>query len=206
MKLGNYNIRAFVVTLQELPDKTKFILDHFKSVGLEAETFNGISAAVSGLKTIHPYEFDAPGSGWLIGPKCTATWLSFYMLYSAMLYMPDEHFLQLEWDAQFPADWRPRVEAALADVPKDFDMLLLGSCCCQGNPQTRIKGNVWDVRYPQCGHATIIAKKAIPIILSTQRKVYAPLDISLRFHTMPHLKVYTVLPSIVSQFGTELKP
>ena len=173
MKIGTHNIRPFVVTLQELPDKTTFILQHFKSVGLEVETFNGISATASGLKTVNPYEVDAPGSGWNIGPKPVATWLSFYMLYASMQFMPDEYFLQLEWDSKFPVDWRTRAEAALRDVPKDFDLLLIGSCCCKGNPQTHVAGEVWDVRYPQCGHATIIAKKALPIILSTQRKVRA---------------------------------
>ncbi len=40
----------------------------------------------------------------------------------------------MEDDALLPADWRERVETALAQTPADFDMLYLGSCCCVGHP------------------------------------------------------------------------
>ncbi len=206
MNLAGYNIRPFVVVLQEMPEKEAFIQSHFKSVGIEAEPFNGISAAVSGLVTEHTYEIDNPGSGWKIGAKPVATWLSFYMLWSAMNLLPESHFWQLEWDCQFPADWRPRVEAALRDTPPDFDLLYIGSCCAQDRVKRHIKGNVYEVHYPQCGHCVIIAKKALPVLLRTQRKVYAPLDISLTFHSLPLLKVYTVLPRIANQFGTIIPP
>lgn len=187
-----------------MPEKEAFIMAHFKERGIEAETFNGISAAVSGLRTIHNYEVDAPGSGWNIGDKSVATWLSFYMLYSALNLLPDEHFFCLEWDCCFPPDWRSRAEAALTHVPKNFDVLFVGSCCTEGRPIVHISGEVWEVKYPQCGHALIVAKKAIPVILRTQRKVYAPWDISLLFHTLPMLKTYTILPRVCTQFQTEL--
>lgn len=204
MNIAGLNIRAFVVVLQELPEKEAYIQKHFKSVGMEAETFNGFSAVVSGLRTIHPYEHDAPGSGWNIGLKPVATWLSFYSLWSAMSYMPEDYFWQLEWDCQFPPDWKPRVEQTLKDVPGGFDILMIGSCCCEGRPKTHIKGNVWQTKNGQCGHSSIIAKKALPVLLRTQRKVYAPLDISLCFHTWEQLNVYAVLPRICEQFDTKL--
>lgn len=202
MIIGDYNIRAFVVTLQEMPEKEAFIQSHFKSVGIEAESFNGIHGTTSGLRTTFPYEVDAPGSGWNIGVKPVATWLSFYMLWSAMNLLPEKHFWQLEWDCHFPDNWRSRTEQALKDVPPDFDMLFIGSCCTGMPNNVHIRGDVWDVRYPQCGHSIIIAKKALPVLLSTQRKVYAPLDISVKFHSCPLLKVYTVLPRICDQFDT----
>ena len=206
MLIGNHNIRAFVVTIQEMPEREAFIQKHFKSVGVEAEAFNGIHGVTSGLRTTFPYEVDAPGSGWNIGVKPVATWLSFYMLWSAMSYMPEHYFLQLEWDCHFPDNWRPRVEAALRDVPADFDVLFVGSCCTNGLPKKHIAGEVYEVRYPQCGHSIIIAKKALPVLLRTQRKVYAPLDISIKLHSLEFLKVYTVLPRICDQFDTVLPP
>jgi hypothetical protein len=204
MQIGPYTIRPFVVTLQEMPEKEFAIQEHLRSVGIEAETFNGIHGVTSGLRTTFPYERDAPGSGWNIGVKPVATWLSFYMLWAALNLQPDSHFLTLEWDALFAPNWRERTEAALACVPPDFDLLYLGSCCAEDQPKTHIKGEVFEVRYPLCGHATIVAKKALPIMLSTQRKVYAPIDISLLLHTLPMLKVYTVLPRIVEQLNTQI--
>ena len=204
MNLGNHNIRAFCVTLQELPEKWEFISKHFSEVGVQCEQFNGISAAESGLMTQHCYEVDNPGSGWHIGSKEVATWLSFYSLWSAMLYMPENHFWQLEWDCHFAPDWRIRVEQALKDVPPDFDLLYVGSCCTKDKPRTHVKGEVYEMNQMHCGHATIIAKKALPVMLRTQRRVYAPIDLSLMFHTFPQLKCYVILPRVADQFNTVL--
>jgi hypothetical protein len=213
LTIGKHTIRPFVMVVPEYPEKTAFIQSHLKSVGIEAENFNGFCAVnpqtkqpLSGLRTVHPYELDAPGSGWNIGQKPVSLWVSFYMLWSAMNLLPEEHFWQLEWDCKFPASWRGRVECALRDAPPDFDLLFVGSCCCQGAPTTNIKGDVFEVKYPQCGHCIIIAKKALPVMLRTQRKVYAPLDISLKLHTLPLLKCYTVLPRIAEQFDTVIPP
>jgi hypothetical protein len=206
MNIAGYNIRPFVITVQEMPEREAFIRRHFKEVGIEAESFGGISGELSGLVTEHKYEIDNPGSGWKIGAKPVACWVTFWAFWSALNLLPDSHFWQLEWDCQFPADWRPRVEAALRDTPADFDMLFIGSCCAQDRVKRHIKGNVYEVHWPQCGHCTIIAKKALPVLLRTQRKVYAPLDISLTFHSLPLLKVYTVLPRIANQFGTIIPP
>lgn len=206
ISMAGYNIRPFVVVLQEMPEKEKFIRQHFHEVGISAESFQGIHGVTSGLRTVYPYERDAPGSGWNVGIKPVATWISFWGLWSMLNFQPNEHFMTLEWDCRFPRDWKQQLETALRCVPRDFDLLMVGSCCCKGMPMTKVNGNVWDVRWPQCGHATIVAKKALPTILRTQRKIYAPLDISMLLHTMPHLKVYTVLPRICDQFNTELRP
>lgn len=205
MLIGLFNIRTFVVGIQEMPQKIDFAKKHFRDVGLgEVEVFNGISANESGLVTEHCYEVDNPGSGYRIGKKPVATFLSFYMLWSAMLYMNEHYFFQLEWDCQFAPNWRSRVEQALQDAPSDFDLLYVGSCCCAKKPIKHIKGEVYEVRWPMCGHSLIIAKKALPVMLKTQRKVYAPLDISLAFHTLPLLKTYVILPRVAGQFDTHI--
>jgi hypothetical protein len=211
MKLGNINLRPFVMTVPEYPEKTVFIQNHLKSIGIEAEEFPcllGIDPKTKepgcGLTTLHPYEYDAPGSGWNIGPKSVSLLVSFQMFWCAAQYMPEDYFLFLEWDCRFAPDWKERTEKALADCPPDFDFLFLGSCCCGDVPKTRVKGSVWEVKYPMCNHAQIIAKKAMPTLLRTQRKFYAPADISLAFWAFPHLKVYTILPRVADQFNTEI--
>ena len=206
MKLASYNIRPFVVVLQEMPEKEKFIMAHFKERGMEAEPFNGISAAVAGLKTTHNYEVDAPGSGWNMGTKPVATWLSFYMLWSGLNLLPETHFATLEWDCQLPENWRARTEAALRDVSQDFDVLFIGSCCADGGPKKHVAGDVYATRHVQCGHFTILAHKALPVLLRTLRKVWAPLDIQVMREALPLLKTYAVLPRIANQFETVLPP
>lgn len=206
MEIGGKTIRAFVVTVPGYAEKTAFILNHFREVGLQVEQFDGVNGIQSGLNTIYPYENDAPGSGWNIGTKGVATWVSFYMLWKAMQFMPEDYFMTLEWDAKFGNGWKERMDRAVQDVPSDFDLLLVGSCCADKPDNINVKGEVFKVRYPMCGHATIVAKKALPVMIATQTKVYAPLDISLMFHTMPLLQVYTVLPRIADQWNTHINP
>lgn len=213
MKLGPYNVRPFVMVVQEFPEKTAFIKAHLNSVGIEAEEFPCVCAydpktleAVSGLTTVHKYEVDNPGTGYCIGPKPVALCVSFQMFWTMAMFLPDDHLFFIEWDAKFHANWRERAEQALRDVPPDFDFLFLGSCCCQGKPTTHIRGEIFNVKWPMCNHAQIVAKKAMPTLLRTQRRIYAPADISLAFHAFPHLKVYCMLPRCVDQFDTVIPP
>lgn len=207
MRIGTLEVRPFVVTLQELPEKERFIMQHFKERGIECEAFNGIHGETSGFRTVHPYEVDAPKSGWNIGMKPVATWLSFHTLYAAANVLPDSHFWFLEWDCCFPDNWRQRVEAALVHTPQDFDVLFVGSCCTGDRQKQHIGGEVFTVNpAPLCGHSLIVAKKAIPTILRTQRKCYAPWDLSLMFHSLPLLKVFVILPRVCTQFNTEIPP
>ena len=199
-------MRTFCITLPETPERTAKAKAHFASRQLDVQFFNGIHAEKFGLSNVFTYEVDNPGSGYNIGFKPTGIWLSHYMLWGALNLLQDDHYLILEVDAEFPENWRGRVEKAIADAPNDFDMLYIGSCCCGGQKQTHIAGEVFDVRYPQCLHAYVVAKKALPVLLETQRKVYAPIDISLTFHSHPLLKVFTVLPRIVNQFATIIPP
>lgn len=197
-------IPTFCITLPEIPLRRIVSEAHFREVMLEARFFDGIHAERMGLKTVFPYEVDNPGSGYNMGFGRVGCWLSHYMLWSALNLMWDDLFLILEDDVKLPPDWGARMLQSLRDVPKDFDMLFLGSCCCEGKPKELIAGEVFKVEYPLCTHAYIVARKALPVMLSTQRKCYAPIDISLSFHTMPQLKVYTVLPRIAEQFNTNL--
>lgn len=213
MKIGNLNIRPFVMVVPELPERTEFIMPHLRESGIEAEQFDCLLAQDPktkeigcGLRTMHNYEFDAPGSGWNIGPKGVALLVSFQTFWRAALYMPEDYFLFIEFDAKFHPNWKARTEQALKDCPPDFDFLFLGSCCTDGKPKTHVKGDVYKMKSVMCNHAQIVAKKAIPTILRTQRKFWAPWDIALANSTFPHLQVYVILPRCVDQFSTEIPP
>lgn len=213
IELAGYKIRPFVLTVPEFPEKTVAIQKHLRESGIEAEEYPCFCAydklkapaePVSGLVTLHPYEVDAPGSGYKIGPKGVALCVSFISFWTMCSFLPDDYFLFIEWDAKLQPDWRARTEQALKDVPSDFDFLFLGSCCCAEKPKTHVKGEVYDIRYPMCNHFQILAKKAMPTLLRTQRRIYAPADISLAFHAFPHLKVYTLLPRCADQSDTKI--
>jgi GR25 family glycosyltransferase involved in LPS biosynthesis len=205
------NIRTFVITLPENPQRKEKCIAHFKELAPPLHSyqfFDGLHAEKAGLSTVHPYEVDNPGTGFRIGYKPTGIFMSHFMLWTVLNYLHDDHFFIMEDDVKFSRGWHTRFTQALQDVPPGFDMLYVGSCCCQGQPQRQIKNEVWEVKWPQCTHAYIVAKKAIPTLL-TMRKLWAPVDLGLIFDVFqkyPNFKVFAVLPRICDQHDTEIIP
>lgn len=181
---------------------------HFLDRGVDARFFYGLHAPNLGIDTTLPYEVDAPGSGFRMGPKPTGCWLSHRALWAACLLTDEEEFLILEDDAKFPENWKQRFDAARSDLPSDWDVLFVGSCCTVGGPSQHVKGEVHEVRWPMCLQAYMVRRRALETMIRTQdeARCYGPIDITLRFHTWPKLRVYTVLPRIVEQFNTDIPP
>ncbi len=207
------NLRTFVIVLPELPEVTlkcqqhlrDMRVDDYKPLG-EITYFEGIHGEKFGLRTIHPYNLDrTPADGdFFMGPKPVGIYLSHYALWMACTLLPDPHFFIMEADAKFPSDWEPRFTHILQDLPTDLDVGFIGSCCTAGFQSRHVTNEVYEVKYPMCLQAYIVAKKALPDLLHRQRDCYAPIDISMKLHALPHLRTYTVLPRLVEQFNTHL--
>lgn len=203
-------MKTFCITLPEWPDRTARAAAHFKERGLDnVEMVQGIHADNAGLQTRFPYEKDNPGSGFNVGPKHVGIWLGHYLMWSICATHPQSHFLLLEDDVDLHPNFVARFNQAMQDVPTEFDMLFVGSCCTVGRQVTHVRGDVYDVRYPLCNHAYVIAKKFIPTLLGGMRKMYGPVDCMMFFDLFtpnPDYKIYTVLPRMADQNGTELHP
>ena len=198
-------IRKFCITLPERPQRKAAAIDHFHQNGLYGVQFvDGIYGEGFGLVTKFPYEVDAPGSGFNMGTHCVGIWLSHWMLWFAMSLLPDPCALILEDDAKLLPGWKDKVNQALADVPPDFDWLYIGSCCAEDKKISKVKGDIWRLNSAQCFHAYVINKKCIQHVLATQRKCYAPIDISVTFHSFEGLNIYAVLPRLIEQHNTEI--
>ena len=167
------------------------------------ERFYGINAVKMGLTTVNPYEVDAPGSGYIMSQKHTGMHLSHFLMWRHFWHdHDDKQFTVVEDDVRFtdtwdhPDNWN--------GIPDDWDMVMLGSCCTEGRPKTHIAGKVYRVEYPLCTHAYMVRRKALPILLETQDKSWAPIDLALYFNSYPKLNVYTILPRIAYQEGMDL--
>ena len=178
---------------------------HFAERGVEASFFHGIHAPKLGIDTTLPYEVDGgPGCGFKMGPKPTGCWLSHRAVWAACLLLPDDLFFIVEDDAKFPENWKERFDKAIVDAGQ-FDMLYVGSCCTGGKPKGHVAGDVYEVHWPLCTHGYIVHKRALEMLIKSQDEVrcYAPIDISLTFHTHAKLgRVLTVLPRILDQHET----
>lgn len=200
-------MKTLCLTLPETPDRQERARQHFADRGVtDVHFIMGIHAEKAGLKATHPYEVDAPGSGYLMGPKPTGIFLGHYIAWSICAALPDEHFMIFEDDVILPEDWQAKSVEALADTPENWDVLFFGSCCTEGHPKKHVAGNVWETKHAQCLHAYAVSRRAVARMIETQRDFYGPADILLIYHTFESLRVYAVLPRIAIQVDTEIPP
>lgn len=175
----------------------------------------GIHAHKWGITGTHIYLLDGrPEEQFKIGDKKVGGFLSQYVVYNVMNALPDSHFMFMETDCQFVDGWKEKLNEELKNVPEDFDFLFVGSCCAANKEPIHVAGDVYEfpprenwTLYPQCGHCYIVAKKAVPHLIATQRDTANPADVSLIKYAFPQMKVYAILPRIAHQgHKTELEP
>lgn len=198
------NPRTWVITVNREIKRFTDTAAHLDSLGMKWERFNGMDNQV--CKLLPQETFDLDRMGEKIGVKHVAACLSHYLIWKVMQYQPDDLFWVLEYDVRMVDGWQYQYERAMRVMPDDWDVVFLGSCCCKGRETTHIGENVYEVKYPLCGHAIMYRKKALPILLQEQQKICMPLDVGLYFQSFPKLKVYTILPPIVEQHGTFTPP
>lgn len=203
------NMLLYLPDVKYWEDRWKRGMAHFEERGLkniiQIPGFHGVSM---GIKGTHFYDRDHPGNGYNIGQGYTAGFLSAYLMYCCANLLPHKHFMFLECDAELIPDFEHHLSRELYNVPEDFDFIWVGSCCSQGKTTKHVKGNVYQfdesTGFPQCSQTLIIAKKALPYIIQTNRDAYASADLSLIFHTLPKLRCFGIIPRLSTQYNNEL--
>lgn len=220
MNIGGKNIQPILLYLpddQMWVDRWEAGKKHFAEAGIhDMIHVAGVHGQKFGIIGTHCYELDKPNGGHMIGQKYTASFLSMYVMYNVANVLPNDYFLFLEDDTRFNSDWIERTQEALYHIPETFDFLFLGSCCTEGKPRKHISSGLYEFPgnkgpfpqhvYPLGGNAYIVAKKALPYIIATQRDAYAPADINLALHSFPNLRVFAILPRVCEQLNNEHLP
>ncbi len=196
----------FAIYCPELPERYEAAKLHFSQMGVDAQFVRGIHAQTFGILSWRPYTIDHPALGYVIPMAHVGLCLSHYMVWSMASVLPDDYVMVLEDDAEFPENWKARVDKALANAPEDWDMILAGNSNCSDKPTEYINGALFSVKYPFCTHAYIVRKKALPVLLDRVRDASLKIDVALITLAYPHLNIYTVLPRCIHQRGTVLTP
>lgn len=212
MKLAHLDIQPISVFL---PDEEKWMEQYrkaktyFEENGLNVYWVEGIHSHKWGITSKHIYLLDGrPEQQFYISDAKVGGFLSWYLLYHICRAMNRPHYLFLETDCRFVDGWKEKLEIELQNVPSDFDFLFVGSCCAMDKEPIHVKGNVYEFPYrgeakwqfyPMCGHAYIIAHKAMQTLIDTQRDVANPVDVSLIRYAFPKLKIFAILPRLADQ-------
>lgn len=198
--------RTFVITVNrpEPIPKYEATKKHLEEQGVAFEPFYGLDNKICKLLPVDTFDVDRKGDK--ICEVHVVAHLTHYLMWKVLSYLPEDAFWVLEYDALMEPGWREQYESAMAVLPDDWDVVFLGSCCTAGRPTTHIGNNLYEVKWPLCGHAIMFRKKALPVMLDVHQKVWAPLDIALYQDSLPKLRVYTILPRIISQRDTLIPP
>lgn len=202
--------RVFVLTIRRPVKRFDETTKHLDEQGIKWERFDGMDNTICRLLPVETFDVDRAGDK--IGPKHIAATLTHILLWKVMQYQPDESFISLEFDVRFVEGWRERFDDVMNNLPEDWDLVYLGSCCCKGRETYPVvvnnveSKNLFDVRYPLCGHSILYRKKCLETLLTIHQKINMPLDIAMYHMSLPKLRCYTVLPSIVTQHNTFMPP
>lgn len=146
--------------------------------------------------------------------------LSHMKVWKAVLKQGQERALVLEDDAVLVPDFVTRLEEALEDVPKDFDVLVLGCFMLCNKDQsyntvlqksfrffnpfkghyndTRTWGSVFVPELFMGTHCYVVSKKGCQNLFRVIPKVRQHIDICMNH---PDIKVYAVSPDLATQGG-----
>ena len=109
----------------------------------------------------------------------------------------------MEDDVLLREDWKPMLDAALADLPHDWDILFAGSCHVKAHSPTHYKGNLWKFHNPLCTHMYFVRPKALPILIESCERIYTNIDWAIVEQALPKLNSFVVLPRIAGQHGLD---
>ncbi len=202
--------RTFVLTVRRDIKRFNDTVAHLDELGIKWERFDGMDNQICRLQSKDDFNVDRAGEK--LQTKHVAATLTHILLWQTMKYQPDESFVALEFDVRFVDGWEEKFDWAMKFLPDDWDLVYLGSCCCKDRETYPVEGDgyaqttLFDVRYPLCGHAIMYRKKCLETLLTVHQKINMPLDIAMHYLSLPKLRVYTILPSIVGQAGTYLPP
>lgn len=199
-------MKIFTIVCPEMPGRTLPQVEHYATRGINTRWIHGIHGETFGLLPSRPYNVDRPGRGDLTPISQVGLTLSHYMAWTVCDQFEDDDFMILEDDAKFPLDWAEQLQEAMEDLPRDWDIFLIGSSNTADKPKQQICGDVWEVKYPFCTHAYMVRKQALRTLLHHCRDATTKIDLLLIREAYPKLRVYTMLPRLVEQRGTELAP
>lgn len=181
-------------------------IPHELFVGLDTDTC-GVDHTASPFVTLDGRSLHPDGKTvYHHGRKVLVCCIRTLMFWKAMQYVPEDVIWGMDDDAEFTPDWKEKYDAAMAVLPDDWDVVVLGHCCCKGKPARHVGNNLYEIKYPLGCHVLQIRKKALPLLTLTHMRMWAPMDIAMEYESFPKLRVYTVYPRISGQRGVILDP
>lgn len=200
-----------IVTIDENSLKCKNLSEFLDSERIGYRIFKGIDGVGWGLKNTNQYKFAVDEQTKTLRPGQIGCYLSHYWLWRMMLWSTEyerigaeSQFTVLEDDCLFKPDWKENLMLASQSLPKNWDVLMIGSCCTEDKPRISLGANLYELKYPFCTHGYILKGKCLNQLVNLSENMWGPIDIVLATEIFPKLNVYTILPRLCDQYGIDL--
>lgn len=191
-------MKTYCLTLRETPWRRAPAEERFRAAGLEVEWFEGLHGPTLGLVprlgTFEDRNYRMPAGR-------VGLWLSFLMLWRVALERGHDPILILEDDAVPQHGFSEHLDAALADLPADWDVLHVGTTCVEDKPTERLTSRISRIRYPFGNHAVLWRRQSLAraVEILSRSPCNTHLDITLTHLVYPRLNGFACDPPLVTQ-------
>lgn len=201
-------IPAFCLTLAETPHRRQAAEKELRRHGMEGVVFfDGVHGPSWGLKTTLSYDYDRPTDPPVyISPGAIGNIMSHWMLWRHILLSDIEQFIVFEDDVLPVNGFLTKLDEIHAELPDDWDLVYLGHVGSESHRVLLSHGErLARIEHPFGTHAMLIRRRALPVLIKSQARAWAPIDIQISVHALPQLNYYCCTPSLASQRTVEKK-
>jgi len=181
MNLG----KVYICHWKKLKDRKNEIIKILKEENILQYEFNEKYDKdewdIDELKKIHPYAFGKTPSGRYLNDSEISLLLKHYDIIRELSSNNVEYVLVLEDDAILCDDFLDNLEKCFNELPKDWDLVWVGTCCDLHEPKIKNKLVYKTKRGSRCTHAYLISKSCANKILNNINKITEAIDYSFNF-------------------------
>lgn len=193
------NVKSFVISIKESPLRTKYIMDHCKSNGLQPKLFDAINGQKLGLLPEFNNKLEFPDHNVKISYGGVGCALSHYTLWNLLKYLPDEEFFIMEDDCIFCPDFAKKFEEFYTKLPANWEMAYVGWIKYGKDIEPIHITEGVSVRIPSATHAYLVKKSALSKLIEALHPISSPIDLHIIEKALPELTYYVSEPSLIEQ-------
>jgi GR25 family glycosyltransferase involved in LPS biosynthesis len=187
-------MKYYCITLAETPERTEHAKAQAAKAGIELDFIYGIFGKTMQVKSEIPMHTD-----YYVTRGATCLVLSWHIAWQIAWREGHEEFVIFEDDFILPDNFNERWKILRQEVPEWCDLVYMNSCCTDGKPTQQVHRELYEIKYPLCTAAIWHRRRAIPTLQQYTKPANTPVDILLEWYALPHLRVLTVVPELVSQ-------
>ena len=196
--------KVYICHWKKLNDRKKELLEILKEENILEYEFNEKydkdNWDIDELKKLHPYAFKPTSSGRYLNNSEISLLLKHYDIIFELSSNNIEYALVLEDDVILCDNFLYHLENCFKELPKDWDLVWVGTCCNLHEPKIGDKLAYRTNRGSRCTHAYLISKSCANKIINNVDRITEAIDHAFNFFIQElKLNNYWIEPPLAIQ-------